>query len=148
VAAEVWANDQVQIDGSAISLKYLKSWKEGSAVQPIDDGQSLQDKFGKDADWLEKTGRFCVSCPEGINKDIGKTTGSGAALGARVDRLGTPRCSTRSLHLNGLRSIESQKASVSVVKGENPFFCPAISATTANTANHKICTFCRCVHVI
>jgi len=75
--AEVWAKDQVKIDGSTFSLKYLTSWdgdKKGGAIQPIDDGKTLQDTF-KDADWLEKTGRFCISCAEGVNKDVGKAPG-------------------------------------------------------------------------
>jgi hypothetical protein len=87
LAAEVWANDQVEIDGSTVTLKYLKGWLEDSSVQPIDDGKSLQDKFGKSADWFEKTGRFCVSCEEGSNTDVGKTAAAASinmALSAAI----------------------------------------------------------------
>jgi hypothetical protein len=53
VAAEVWANDQVQIDGSAITLKYLKSWKEGlggaaDRRRPVAAGQVRQRRLARE----------------------------------------------------------------------------------------------------
>lgn len=83
---EKWANDQAQVDGSSISLKYLVPWSAGRNLQPIDDGETIKTQFGS-APWLEKTGKFCFDCAEGANTDVGATKQDSAsqlvlALGA------------------------------------------------------------------
>jgi hypothetical protein len=84
---ENWANDQIQIDGSVIKLKNLKAWSDGKNLQPIDDGVTIRDTFGKDTPWLEMQGKFCFDCAEGVNTDVGDTKQENGVVALAVSML-------------------------------------------------------------